>query len=177
AELPAGKSKDDEYFGRVEVYYHALDVGLTGLPAAPFTLQVTSQGCADAGLCYPPRTQRFSVDPTARSISAIAPIKPARAAATTSPAPATTTAAPIGFVGWLSLLAGALLGGAILNLMPCVFPVLSLKVLSFANHKEQSQVKHGLAYSGGVILSFVAVAALLLALKAGGSAIGWGFQL
>ena len=180
ADLPAGKSKQDEYFGLVEVYYHALDVGLTGLPAAPFTLQVTSQGCADAGLCYPPRTQRFAVDPSARSVSAIAPTKPARtpaAAVTPSAAPAKTAAPPIGFIGWLSLLAGALLGGAILNLMPCVFPVLSLKVLSFANHKEQSQVKHGLAYSGGVILSFVAVAALLLALKAGGSAIGWGFQL
>jgi thiol:disulfide interchange protein DsbD len=74
-------------------------------------------------------------------------------------------------------LLGALVGGAILNLMPCVFPVLSLKVLSFANHRDQSQAMHGAVYTIGVVTSFVAVAAVLLALKAGGSAVGWGFQL
>ena len=73
----------------------------------------------------------------------------------------------------------AFLGGLLLNLMPCVFPVLSLKVLGFAAHAQdrRSMLAHGLAYTAGVVLSFVALAALMLALRAGGEQIGWGFQL
>lgn len=74
----------------------------------------------------------------------------------------------------------ALLGGLILNLMPCVFPVLSLKamaVMQSRNHSAQKQRRHALAYTAGVLLSCGAVAALLLGLRAGGEAIGWGFQL
>ncbi len=73
----------------------------------------------------------------------------------------------------------ALAGGALLNLMPCVFPVLSLKVLGFARHAEDRRalLTGGLAYTAGVVLSFVALAALLLALRAGGEQLGWGFQL
>lgn len=73
----------------------------------------------------------------------------------------------------------AVLGGMLLNLMPCVFPILSLKVLSFARHAGQRRplVIGGLAYSAGVVLSFLALAAGLLALRAGGEQLGWGFQL
>lgn len=74
----------------------------------------------------------------------------------------------------------ALLGGLILNLMPCVFPILSLKVLSLANAtaaSKREQGWHGVAYTGGVMLSFLALATVLLTLQAGGAAIGWGFQL
>jgi thiol:disulfide interchange protein/DsbC/DsbD-like thiol-disulfide interchange protein len=73
----------------------------------------------------------------------------------------------------------ALLGGALLNLMPCVFPILSLKVLGFAEHAQQRRalLLGGVAYTVGVVLSFVALAALLLALRAGGEQLGWGFQL
>ena len=73
----------------------------------------------------------------------------------------------------------ALAGGALLNLMPCVFPVLSLKVLGFAAHAHDRRglLAGGLAYTAGVVLSFVALAALLLALRAGGEQLGWGFQL
>jgi len=73
----------------------------------------------------------------------------------------------------------ALLGGMLLNLMPCVFPVLSLKVLGFAKHREdrREHLASGLAYTVGVVLSFVALAGLMLALRAGGEQIGWGFQL
>lgn len=73
----------------------------------------------------------------------------------------------------------ALLGGLILNLMPCVFPVLSIKALSLLQHSERSAWHsrlHGLAYTAGVLLSFAVLAALLIALKAGGSQAGWGFQ-
>jgi thiol:disulfide interchange protein len=74
----------------------------------------------------------------------------------------------------------ALLGGLILNLMPCVFPVLSIKVLSLINHATQSPEqlrRHGLVYTAGVLATFVLLAGALLALRAGGAEIGWGFQL
>jgi thiol:disulfide interchange protein DsbD len=73
----------------------------------------------------------------------------------------------------------ALAGGALLNLMPCVFPVLSLKVLGFAQHAgdRRQLLAGGLAYTAGVVLSFIALAGLLLALRAGGEQLGWGFQL
>lgn len=73
----------------------------------------------------------------------------------------------------------ALFGGIILNLMPCVFPVLSMKALSFAKNSGASARKQrldGLAYTGGVVLSFLLLASVLIALRAGGEAIGWAFQ-
>ena len=73
----------------------------------------------------------------------------------------------------------ALMGGLILNLMPCVFPVLSMKALSFAKNAGASQHKlrmDGLAYTLGVIVAFVALATVLIALRAGGARVGWAFQ-
>ncbi len=78
---------------------------------------------------------------------------------------------------WAALL-GALVGGMILNLMPCVFPVLAIKVVSFVKVKDQrTRVATGLAYTAGVTLSFLALGALLLGLRAAGEQLGWGFQL
>ncbi len=79
----------------------------------------------------------------------------------------------------LATLGLALLGGLLLNLMPCVFPVLSLKLLSFAQpgQRRRDRVGAGIAYTAGVLVSFVALAGLLLVLRAGGEQLGWGFQL
>ena len=79
----------------------------------------------------------------------------------------------------LMIMLFALAGGVILNLMPCVFPVLSIKVMSTtaAHLGAHGKHLHALAYTGGIILSFLAIAALMLVLRAGGEAIGWGFQL
>ena len=76
-------------------------------------------------------------------------------------------------------LASALIGGLILNLMPCVFPVLSLKVLGFATqHDSRSTLRNeAMAFAGGVILTFVALGLALFALRAAGEELGWGFQL
>lgn len=74
----------------------------------------------------------------------------------------------------------ALVGGLILNLMPCVFPVLSLKALSLIKtaQKNPAQARlHGISYTAGVIASFLAIAGILMALQAAGAQIGWGFQL
>lgn len=77
-------------------------------------------------------------------------------------------------------LAFAFLGGVILNLMPCVFPVLSLKILGFVQGREDDRAtlrRHGLVFAAGVVVSFLVLAGALLALRAAGAGIGWGFQL
>ena len=80
-------------------------------------------------------------------------------------------------LGWL--LVAAFAGGFLLNIMPCVFPILGLKAISLARAggDEATARAEALAYTGGVVLACVALGALLLALRAGGSAIGWAFQL
>ncbi|THD62781.1 protein-disulfide reductase DsbD domain-containing protein [Phenylobacterium sp.] len=74
----------------------------------------------------------------------------------------------------------AFLGGLILNLMPCVFPILAMKAASLAGHgggESAAARRQGLAFGAGAVVTFLALAGLLIALKAAGSAIGWGFQL
>ncbi|MDB5459495.1 MAG: thiol:disulfide interchange protein [Caulobacteraceae bacterium] len=87
--------------------------------------------------------------------------------------------APGAGVGLPLAVAFAVLGGLILNLMPCVFPVLSMKAASLAAHAHApGQARsQGLAFLAGVLATFLGLAAVLLAAKAGGAAIGWGFQL
>jgi len=84
-----------------------------------------------------------------------------------------------GGAGLLVFMGFAFLGGMILNLMPCVFPVLSIKALSFANSAGESKEKQrmdGLVYTLGVVVAFVTLASVLIALRAGGEAVGWAFQ-
>jgi thiol:disulfide interchange protein DsbD len=80
----------------------------------------------------------------------------------------------------LVALAFAFVGGLLLNLMPCVFPILSIKVLGFVHRggEDRARVRaHGLAFGLGVIVSFLALAAVIQVLRAGGTRLGWGFQL
>ncbi|MFE1602665.1 protein-disulfide reductase DsbD family protein [Methylobacterium sp. ID0610] len=102
-----------------------------------------------------------------------APARPIPAAA----APAPASDAPAGL--WQAALL-AFLGGILLNLMPCVFPVLSIKVLGLVRQAGESPARvrlHGLAYTAGVLAAFLGLAASLIGLRAGGAQIGWGFQL
>lgn len=81
-------------------------------------------------------------------------------------------------LGWALLFAFA--GGLILNLMPCVFPVISIKILGFVEQAGESRARlftHGLVFALGVLVCFWVLAGTLMALRAGGSEIGWGFQL
>ncbi|OYX33634.1 MAG: thiol:disulfide interchange protein [Caulobacterales bacterium 32-69-10] len=82
-------------------------------------------------------------------------------------------------MGLLTAAAFAFIGGLILNLMPCVFPVLSLKASALARHAEHpgSARAEGLAFLVGVVATFLILAGLLLAARAAGQAVGWGFQL
>ena len=86
---------------------------------------------------------------------------------------------PRGTSSLLVALALALIGGLILNLMPCVLPILSLKALSLAESGREGgdARRRALWYTAGVLVSFVAVGALAIALRAAGQALGWGFQL
>ncbi|WP_278498430.1 protein-disulfide reductase DsbD family protein [Pantoea vagans] len=79
----------------------------------------------------------------------------------------------------LTAIAAAFLGGIILNLMPCVFPVISLKALSLIRHHESPSHARaeGLAFLLGVVVTMVALTAVLLLARAGGASVGWGFQL
>jgi len=100
------------------------------------------------------------------ALEAVAAGKPYQASSITHP-----------FVIWLLLAFG---GGILLNLMPCVFPMIGLKVLAFAREAGASRhtvIKNGLLYSAGVIVSFITLAGLIIALKASGSSVGWGFQM
>ena len=173
---PQGETIWDDYYEKeTEVYRLQLQAPLS-LPASdrPIELEVHYQGCADAGLCYPPQVRHFRLD------QVVGTAELAQIAPTASAAPPESSAS--GNFAALSLPLAMLLafvGGLLLNLMPCVFPVLSIKVLAIsqaAQHGGQRRA-HGWAYSAGVVASFVLIAAVMLALRAGGEAIGWGFQL
>ena len=113
----------------------------------------------------------------------MATVSPAlEAALKANAAQAGGSASPVTGASALTLsaaLLGALLGGLILNLMPCVFPVLAIKVVGFTQHAQDRRAHRvsGLAYTAGVVLSFMLLGALMLGLRAAGEAIGWGFQL
>ncbi|MFT3812531.1 MAG: protein-disulfide reductase DsbD family protein [Acidovorax sp.] len=115
------------------------------------------------------------------AVAAAAKVPPALEAALKANAarPAPVAASPAPFGAWLAALAGALLGGLLLNLMPCVFPVLAIKVVGFAQHGQNMRAQRlgGAAYTVGVVLSFLLLGTAMLALRAAGEAVGWGFQL
>jgi len=89
--------------------------------------------------------------------------------------PADSATAP--GTGLVLALVFAFLGGMLLNLMPCVLPVLSIKVIGLVKHADGGTARHGLVFTAGVLFAFAALAAALIALRAAGQAIGWGFQL
>lgn len=179
-----GLKKYDEIFEKeVVVYYDATQVSASTTFTPPFEMKVSSQGCADAGLCYPPRHQYFMVSEDGN----ITENKTATFASNDSALDSDSgTASSFGASGepeespfLLYVLLGAMLGGLILNLMPCVFPVLSLKALSLASShlSEHKQHLHGWAYTAGVVGSFVLAAAIILVARGAGESLGWGFQL
>ena len=104
-------------------------------------------------------------------------VAPVVAASTGAASPSAAGGSDATLLGELGL---AFVGGLLLNLMPCVFPVLFLKGLALVNSSgetRQHQRLHGLVYTSGILVSFWAVVGVLLVLRAGGRQIGWGFQL
>ncbi|MDP3173998.1 MAG: protein-disulfide reductase DsbD family protein, partial [Phenylobacterium sp.] len=119
----------------------------------------------------------LSVDGRAYELTATPGPAPADAAGLGAPKVAAPAAGP--GLGLPLAAAFALLGGLLLNLMPCVFPVLAMKAASLAGHAHEPARarRQGVAYGLGVLATFLALAGALITLKAAGSAIGWGFQL
>ena len=167
-----GVQHPDAQFGTVTVYFGDLElpVALEGDTAGrrQVTLEASFLGCQDGGVCYPLMTRDATIDlsggATAQGVAA-----------------ATDTAAhgESLHTGLLAALLLALGGGLILNLMPCVLPVLSLKAVSLLESSESAahRRRHALAYTAGVLASFVALGAGIVALRSAGHALGWGAQL
>ena len=159
-----GKAKVDPIFGDVTVFYNQVSVRLPLVEKSvnESLVKVTYQGCAEAGLCYPPQTRdAFFI----KDFKADASIE---------------TFHNIKSLGFVASLLFAFLGGLILNLMPCVFPVLSLKALKFSAASAKSARKiqeEAIFYTLGVVILFSGFAAVMIALRHAGESIGWGFQL
>jgi thiol:disulfide interchange protein DsbD len=166
------------------------DANLTAAPAQLAGVLELSDGRAYDLVATPgkgvPGGASSAMPATAPSAPAVAsaPVAPTPVPSPSAPAPSTVllnqappaTPAASGLVRAAGL---AFLGGLILNLMPCVFPVLFLKGLSLVNsgNEERARLRvHGLVYTAGILASFWALVAVLLGLRAAGSTLGWGFQ-
>lgn len=164
-------SFDPELKKTLEKFHRDLSI-TAALPAAyappHATITVSFQGCADAGLCYATERIQFDVDRERHRAQEIQPTHPGLDA--TAGHASTST-------GWMLLF--AFIGGLILNLMPCVFPVLSIKLLSFAhaNRSDSHLREHSWCYSLGVLTTFLLTGALLMMLRQHHNALGWGYQL
>lgn len=172
--LPAGKVKDDPNFGKVEIYRSDTAAQLSGGPAGEWTLAVRYQGCADAGLCYPPQTARFRVTPAAvtplggglaalmrapGASSASIPEGPEAAGAAKAPASPTASAsgedeservARALFSDSLPLTLLAFFGaGLLLALTPCMLPMVPILSGIIVGQSRAGQGRQGQGGSAG----------------------------
>jgi len=174
-----GSLKYDELFERETLIHHDLALASFDLAQLPpvFDLTFEYQGCAEAGLCYPPQKHQIRVNTTTGQIVELAPGSGSEAVVD-KPAGSTTSLKPAADSNWfVQAIIFALLGGAILNLMPCVFPVLSIKMMSLATADRSKLHINGWVYTLGIVCCFLVFASILLLARAGGEALGWGFQL
>ena len=174
---PAGTAHHDAHYGDVTVYFDqvelpvAVDGDLAG--RKQLTLEASFQGCQDGGLCYPLMTRAVSVD-LGSAVAATG-----QTTATAPELPPATAGDGTQQVSLIVALLLALGGGLVLNLMPCVLPVLSIKAVSVLESGENRATarRHALLYTAGVLVSFAALGLGILALRSAGHALGWGTQL
>ncbi|MCP1373176.1 protein-disulfide reductase DsbD family protein [Dyella lutea] len=171
---PAGTHHQDDYQGETVIYYDEVEVpvGIAGDLGGRHQLSVQArfQGCQDGGICYPVMTRTLQVSlPAAGAGQA--------SASTEATGGDTASAAP--HDGLLLALLLALGGGLVLNLMPCVLPVLSIKAVSLLESGESPARarRHALTYTAGVMSSFAVLGVAIVGLRAAGHALGWGAQL
>jgi thiol:disulfide interchange protein DsbD len=178
---PAGHrnaaANDEEYTGTVTLPASLERTIAADQAAKTLEIKVAWQICDATGTCLPPAdtTLKIAIDP--------ATIPEAASPPAAGPGPVRPAASPPAAAGgqlplWV-LLAFAFLGGLILNAMPCVLPVLSIKALSLveSSKKDPREVLKGaLAYTAGILACFAVLAGLVIALKLAGKEVGWGFQ-
>ena len=172
---PAGVVHQDGQYGDVTVYFDQLElpVTVTGdlVGRRQLTVLASFLGCQDGGVCYPlmHRTLTIALDGSSASAASMSAVQ--------TP-PAGSPPAPLQVSLFAALLL-ALGGGLILNLMPCVLPVLSIKAVGVleSGGSPAAARRHALFYTAGVLASFAALGLGILALRAAGHALGWGTQL
>ena len=156
--------------------------------AVPASTDAQVGGAGSSGVAALPAARRLlPTVPNASAVTGDGGTLPEATAEATAPSPdasagnaqRTRPPIPTGPSQLAVVLLLALAGGLVLNLMPCVLPILSLKVLAVAQSGESRQRAraHALWYTAGVLVAFAAIGALVLALRAAGQAAGWGFQL
>jgi thiol:disulfide interchange protein DsbD len=176
-EWPAGTEHEDAHFGKTTVYFDQVELPVTiqgdASGRATVNLEASFQGCQDGGLCYPLMTRTLAIDlggavPTSGTASEPAPEMP--------PAELAGGALQGSLISALLL---ALVGGLVLNLMPCVLPVLSIKAVGLLESGESHARarSHALAYTAGVLSTFALIGIAIVALRSAGHALGWGAQL
>ncbi|MGC1550239.1 MAG: protein-disulfide reductase DsbD [Rhodanobacter sp.] len=182
---PAGVTHPDPHFGEVTVYFDQVELPVTVSGDLGnhkhLKLLANFQGCQDGGLCYPLMTRDVAIDLIGGSVAtgaatSTAPELPP--STTNTAAPDTAAPSPLGTSLFAALLL-ALGGGLVLNLMPCVLPVLSIKAVGLLESGENPARirRHALAYTAGVLCSFAAIGLGIVALREAGHALGWGSQL
>ncbi|HTV85185.1 MAG TPA: protein-disulfide reductase DsbD [Dyella sp.] len=169
---PAGTLHQDAHLGNTTVYFDEVDLPVTvnGDVSAlkSLALNASFQGCQDGGLCYPLMTRQANIDlvggtATGQTVAGPAPEMP--------PANLKGGSSDIGLLYALLLALG---GGLLLNFMPCVLPVLSIKVVGLVESGESPARRrsHAFMYSAGVLASFITLGLVIIALRA-----AWGTQL
>ena len=186
--IPDGKKKYDEFLEEEkEVFYNHAEIH-AALPAGLEAIQlaVRAQGCVEDVLCFPPKVKNFEVNLDRGTVAPIDKIMGTTTSANAGGGGGGSVAAGsgaaadsigLGYLAYMMLL--ALLGGMILNLMPCVFPVLSLKALSFISAKgsDHSHHVHGWVYTLGTVVSFLVIGGIIVGIRAAGGEADWGKQL
>ncbi|NII55206.1 protein-disulfide reductase DsbD [Luteibacter sp. SG786] len=185
-EWPSGTAHHDEHFGDTIVYFDQVElpVPLEGAAkATSLAVDVSYQGCLENGICYPVMKRRVNVDlaaGTASVGSATETPQPTAAPAEVAPTPPPPGMAPGGDapVGFIAAIGLALLGGLVLNLMPCVLPVLSLKAVTVLESGESHAAarRHALWYTAGVLVAFAVLGLIIVGIRAAGHGIQWGAQ-
>ena len=171
---PAGVSHQDAHFGNTTVYFNelTLPVSVDGDTQGMSSLAVVAsfQGCQEGGLCYPLMTREAQIDLTGHGGTKV---ETAPNPAPEMPPASAQKAASLN-VSFLYALLLALGGGLVLNLMPCVLPVLSIKAISLIESGENPARRrmHALMYTAGVLVSFAVLGAVIIALKT-----AWGAHL
>ena len=183
-EWPPAKTHTDAHFGEVQVYFESFEVPLPiardSDAAQSITLSAEFQGCKDQGICYPVMRRSLVLElPAGAGATEAEGMRAGGQSGSNGSGMGGAEVDADAPSGIAAALLAAVLGGLILNLMPCVLPILSLKAMGLAQgaHASGYARRHAIWYTAGVLVSFAVLGLAILGLRSGGAALGWGFQL